>query len=177
MIAYLYCTKAKPWLCINSGTFFGSNNPYELAGAREKLSVHLNGTVCFECDIEKVEKIRHDYSPLGDDLFFTKSVSIPVDFERQTCLNTEQLNSYQPRYALYLENVKKIEPIPIPSDIVKEEFCHPKKAPQNMCYVTMNGERCVLISIQPQHLANIANGLKDIEVRKSILNEIKEMEK
>lgn len=150
MKAYLYCTKAKPYLKPNG------------AIGTVSTKYNLNGFVCFECEINKVEEIRHDYSPLGDDLFFTKSVSIPVDFERQTCLNTEQLNSYLPRYALYLENVKKIgKPFTVST------------APQNMCYMTMNGDRCVLISIQSKHLANIANGLKDIEVRKSILNELK----
>lgn len=151
MKAYLYCTKAKPYLQPN-GAIGTVSTKYK-----------LNGFVCFECEINKVEEIRRDYSPLGwDDLFFTKSVSIPVFFERKTCLNTEQLNSYQPRYALYLENVKKIDkPFTVST------------APQNMCYMTMNGERCVLISVQPQHLRNIANGLKDIEVRKSILNELK----
>ena len=150
MKAYLYCTKAKPYLQPNGAIGIVSTK------------YNLNGFVCFECEINKVEEIRHDYSPLGDDLFFTKSVSIPVDFERQTCLNTEQLNSYLPRYALYLENVKKIDnPFTVST------------APQNMRYMTMNGELCVLISIQPQHLANIANGLKDIEARKSILNELK----
>jgi hypothetical protein len=84
-------------------------------------------------------------------------------------ITEEQTKGYYPRYALYLENVKKIKTIPIPSDVVNR----PKKAPQNMRYMTMNGELCVLISIQPQHLANIANGLKDIEARKSILNELK----
>lgn len=152
MKAYLYCTKAKPFLQPN-GTIGTISTKY-----------NLNGLVCFECEINKVEEIRHDYSPLGDDLFFTKSVSIPVDFERQTCLNTEQLNSYHPRYALHLVNVKKIDkPFTV------------NTAPQNMSYMNMNGERCVLISIRSQHLANIANGLKDIEVRKSILNELKEL--
>jgi len=150
MKAYLYCTKAKPYLQPNGAIGIVSTK------------YNLNGFVCFECEINKVEEIRHNYSPLGDDLFFTKSVGIPVDFERKTCLNTEQLNSYQPRYALYLENVKKIDkPFPIST------------APQNM----MNYKHCncILISIQPQHLANIANGLKSIEVRKSILNELKEL--
>jgi hypothetical protein len=166
MKAYLYCTKAKPYLIDDMDVFPEQRKEehYTLEDDKHYDGIGLNGFVFFECEINKVEEIRHDYSPLGDDLFFTKSVSIPVDFERQTCLNTEQLNSYQPRYALYLENVKKIDkPFPI------------SQAPQNMCYMTMNGERCVLISIQPQHLANIANGLKDIEVRKSILNELKEI--
>ena len=56
MKAYLYCTKAKPYLQPNGaiGTVITKYN--------------LNGFVCFECEINKVEEIRHDYSPLGDDL-------------------------------------------------------------------------------------------------------------
>jgi len=53
------------------------------------------------------------------------------------------------------------------------------KAPQNMCYALFNKNGnwfdCVLISIQSKHLCNIANGIKDIEVRKSILNGLKEL--
>lgn len=115
--AYLYCTNAKPWLCINSGTFFGSNNPYELAGAREKLSVHLNGTVCFECEIEKAEKIVIAPFPFanGDYQYGTKTLT-PDALEARSCLSVKELNDYDPR-----------------------------------------------------HLCNIANGLKDIEVRKQRL--------
>ena len=53
MKAYLYCTKAKPYLQPN--------------GAIGTISTkyNLNGFVCFECEINKVEEIRHDYSPLG----------------------------------------------------------------------------------------------------------------
>lgn len=65
-------------------------------------------------------------------------------------------------------------------------------APQNMCYAdeiivyptyvetNFTGyeeyyEHCVLISFKPQELCKILNGYKTIEVRKSILNALKEM--
>lgn len=51
-----------------------------------------------------------------------------------------------------------------------------KKAPQNMCYVyDKNGVRYILISIRPEHLVNICNGKKNIEVRRQILNALKEL--
>lgn len=51
-----------------------------------------------------------------------------------------------------------------------------KKAPQNMmkCF-DKEGNEYILLSIQPQHLLNILNGKKVIEVRKQILNCIKEL--
>ena len=195
--ALLHCTMAEPYLTkvVESGRYstVGKKDMRTLGYTTEnELSeASLNGTVCFSCDIEKVEKIRHDYSPLGDDLFFTKSVSIPVDFERQTCLNTEQLNSYQPRYALYIENVKEIKPFKIPSlELMKDNVSTSRipakslsRAPQNMCWAwawndeERKWERVLVLSLRPKNLCNIANGLKDIETRRQVVNEIKEMEK
>ena len=194
--AYLYCTKAKPYLTkvVELGKYYCvSKKDMKAIGyttENELSEASLNGTVCFECDIGKVEKIRHDYSPLGDDLFFTKSVSIPVDFERQTCLNTEQLNSYKPRYALYIENVKAIAPMPITAlarrdptglNIAEGIASGMFRAPQNMGYAWLYEDgkwvRYLLLSIRPENVCNIANGLKDIETRRQVVNEIKEMEK
>ena len=187
--ALLYCTEAKPSLYKN---YLSGKGEFVLAAKRNVLprAKVLNGTVCFSCDIGKVEKIRHDYSPLGDDLFFTKSVSIPVDFERQTCLNTEQLNSYKPRYALYIENVKAIAPMPITAlarrdptglNIAEGIASGMFRAPQNMGYAWLYEDgkwvRYLLLSIRPENICNIANGLKDIETRRQVVNEIKEMEK
>ena len=52
-----------------------------------------------------------------------------------------------------------------------------KKAPQNMCYLYDKDGKiiAVVISIQAPHACNIMNGLKTIEVRKSILNVLKEL--
>ena len=50
------------------------------------------------------------------------------------------------------------------------------KAPQNMCNVYDNqGNHYILISIRPEHLCKILNGEKTIEVRKKVLNSLKEM--
>ena len=146
MKAYLYCTKAKPYLKPNG------------AIGTVSTKYNLNGFVCFECEINKVEEIRHG---LLTDCFTTNTLG-QCSLLNRACLTEKRIKDYYPRYALYLENVKKIDkPFTVST------------APQNMCHITMNGDLCVLISIQPQHLANIANGLKDIEVRKSILNELK----
>ena len=146
MKAYLYCTKAKPYLKPN--------------GAIGTISTkyNLNGFVCFECEINKVEEIRYG---LLTDCFTTNTLG-QCSLLNRACLTEKRIKDYYPRYALYLKNVKKIDnPFTV------------SQAPQNM----MNYKHCncVLISVQPQHLANIANGLKDIEVRKSILNELKEI--
>ncbi len=51
-----------------------------------------------------------------------------------------------------------------------------KKAPQNMMYCyDKEGNLYVLISIRPEWLCKILNGEKTIEVRKSILNSLKEL--
>jgi len=42
---------------------------------------------------------------------------------------------------------------------------------------TNEWERVLILSIQSKNLVNIANGLKDIETRRQVVNEIKEMEK
>jgi hypothetical protein len=48
-----------------------------------------------------------------------------------------------------------------------------KKAPQNMCYAfDKDGNKYVVISVHPEWLAMILNGLKTIEVRKKVLKEM-----
>jgi len=50
-----------------------------------------------------------------------------------------------------------------------------KKAPQNMMYVyDKDGVKYVLISVHPEWLAMILNGLKDVELRRKVLKEMKE---
>mgnify|MGYP003512253136 FL=1 len=41
----------------------------------------------------------------------------------------------------------------------------------------MEWERVLVLSLRPKNLCNIANGLKDIETRRKVVKEIKEMEK
>lgn len=53
-----------------------------------------------------------------------------------------------------------------------KELC---KAPQNMCYVWFKGQKYILLPIKPQYLVHILNGEKTIEVRRKILNSLKEL--
>lgn len=82
-------------------------------------------------------------------------------------------------YALYLSNVKVLNnPLQFEKDFIYKDYKSNAlitKAPQNMCNVYDRfGNHYVLISIQPQHLCKILNGEKTIEIRKSILNLLKE---
>lgn len=49
------------------------------------------------------------------------------------------------------------------------------KAPQNMCIVEFKNVEYILISIKPEWVCKILNGEKTIEVRKSIVNKLKEL--
>jgi len=55
------------------------------------------------------------------------------------------------------------------------------KASQNMRWAwrwnDKGWERVLVLSLRPKNLCNIANGLKDIETRRQVVNEIKETEK
>lgn len=98
-------------------------------------------------------------------------------------------------YALHLSNVKvfdepkelydydiKLTPQKLVNPISKDSivisninYCC-TKAPQNMCNVYDRfGNRYILISIKPEWLCKILNGEKTIEVRKKILNSLKEV--
>ncbi len=47
------------------------------------------------------------------------------------------------------------------------------RAPQNMCYVyNKDGKKYVLISVRPEWLCLILNGLKDVELRRKVLKEM-----
>ena len=105
---------------------------------------------------------------------------------KDSCLTFDELGKYVcPKgginnfYALHLKNVKVLDkPLSFKKDCIYKKTNGNEihtKAPQNMCNVYDRfGNHYVLISIQPQHLVNILNGKKTIEIRKSILNLLKE---
>lgn len=105
---------------------------------------------------------------------------------KKSCLTFDELGSYVcPKggvnnfYALYLSNVKVLNnPLQFEKNFIYKDYKTNgliTKAPQNMCYCYDRfGNKYVVISIQPQHLCKILNGEKTIEVRKSILNSLKE---
>ena len=150
----------------------------------------LNGTVCFECDIEKVEEIENTLLHMAPTFMHETKTLCDSELLRRACLTPEEADEYMPKHALYLENVKEIEPMPITNlhkdgrdinDIRLYSIKYLTRAPQNMCWAwRLKGgkwERVLVLSLRPRHLCNIANGLKDIETRRQVVNEIKEMEK
>lgn len=186
----LYCTKAKPYLVYD----YYDNSCGKCITADKIESYHLNGKIVAECNCQKVEEI---FLQGGEEnlTFGTKSL---FSIERKSCLDFEQLESYFGYnndiwgYAIHLSNVKVFDEPRELSDydvkekglihccsynyIIKNMFSSCTKAPQNMCNVyDKQGNHYILISIQPQHLCKILNGEKTIEVRKKILNSLKEM--
>lgn len=176
MKALLYCTKAKPRLIKGKHEFYTTDvrkdfiTPFQFENT-------LNGYIVAECDIDKVEEIK---------LFFCENVE---EFEKQSCLTMKQVVEYtgdfNKGYALHLSNVKAFDELKDMNSFYANH-CIDKygitscdmlmKAPQNMMNVcNSQGNRYVLISIQPQWLCKILNGEKTIEVRKQILNCLKEM--
>ena len=191
MKALLYCTKAKPRLIKGKHEFYTTDvrkdfiTPFQFENT-------LNGFIVAECDIDKVEEIKP---------FFCENVE---KFEKQTCLTMKQIYKYleiginellfnlptrtKPYgYALHLSNVKAFDkPLEL-SQVEHRGNVEIEKAPQNMryCYKRKQWnyeylaydteELSVLISIKPEWLCKILNGEKTIEVRKQILNCLKEM--
>lgn len=116
----------------------------------------------------------------------SQELFVDLPLFKDSCLTFNELGKYVcPKggfnnfYALHLSNVKVLNnPLKFEKDFIYKDYKSNgliTKAPQNMCNVYDRfGNHYILISIQPQHLAKILNGEKTIEVRKKILNSLKE---
>ena len=101
---------------------------------------------------------------------------------QKMCLSPQELLDYlklgNKGFAIYLSNLNIYdEPKELP-EFYKESLLKERilKAPQNMCKAyDKNGNKYILVSIKPEWLCKILNGEKTIEVRKQIVNELKEM--
>lgn len=186
----LYCTKAKPLLWKSRET--GKIRNIFYIGTKEWFKDELlNGKIVAECDCDVEEIFRNE-----DCECYTKSLSGQA-FCHFSLLNEEQLNKYfgfvseitKVGYALHLSNLKIFDTPKELNDyclheIVDHVFFNEKeikKAPQNMCRVydkkltrTEKGDGYVLISIKPEWICKILNGEKTIEVRREVLNCMKE---
>lgn len=194
MKALLYCTKAKPYLVKDYdlyGEFIKYKTTEDLTNFQSLngLSKKVNGLIVAECDIDKVDIIRveNQYATWEETYCFLEN-NPNFDLYKASCLDEIQISNYLDKgkgYALRLSNVKVFDKL---KDINSfyANHCIDKygitscdilmKAPQNMMNVcNSQGNRYVLISIQPQWLCKILNGEKTIEVRKQILNCLKEM--
>lgn len=176
----LYCTKKKP----NLNKLYGKNWFY-FGEKLTDLDVKLNGKIVAQCDCEKIDNITYN----GWWNCYANSEEINYDTffdEINTCLTQEQISKYLKNgvgYALHLSNLEVFD---VPKEL--SDF-GVRKAPQNMCYkrypVPFDNElggweidkETIIISIKPEHLANILNGKKTIEVRKKILKNMEELMK
>lgn len=188
MKTLLHCTNGKPWLV------YKHSGLYETIKSSNVPLGNLNGTVCFACDIDEVEELDMRRCDMRN-----------YWYPKRACVSVEAMEKYakvkevgtgivylKNLYALYLTNVKAIKPMPIfklmtdtnkLDEIEKTHMIAPslKRAPQNMCYAwwfnpeTRKQERVLVISVHPQNLCNIANGVKDIETRRVIVNGLKEL--
>ena len=175
----LYSTKAKPYLydklVIKSEKRFSVSDNI-------LCDYYLNGKIVAECDCEKVEKWFQN----GRWECYAKNTDIDIqdindeDFDK-SCLNFERLNEYlkyENGYALHLSNLKIFDETKELEEFCKDSLLKERilKAPQNMCKVyDKNGNKYILVSIRPEWLCKILNGEKTIEIRKQIVNELKEM--
>lgn len=162
----LYCTKKKP----NLNKLYGKNLFY-FGEKLIDLDVRLNGKIVAQCDCKKIERIFLNFVPKDlEELNKLQSIIYMTNNKElleKSCLSVNQIDDYlngKIGYALHISNLEEF-------DFQKRLIDFGvKKAPQNMMKVFDDKENeYVLISIRPEHLANILNGKKTIEVRKKIL--------
>ncbi len=172
----LYCTKAKPYLVFNNG--IKGLCDYSLLYSADGLDI-LNGKIVAEAECDLVEK--EEYSYACDDY-----ATFDDDRLEATCLSRNQLNEYGKYKSLYLIYLKNVKPFEKPR---KLNYYGLDKAPQNMCFKrfpvpyknSLGGWEIskdeIIISIRPEWLCKILNREKTIEIRKSILNLLRELVK
>ena len=197
----IYCSKAKPYLTKDydlCGDFVGFKttndltNPQSLNGLLETL----NGKIVASFDCEKVEEIVYN----GWWNCYADNDSIEGNYfdNDLACLNEEELKNYlgdKKGYAIHISNLQVFdEPKELSDYLVfdgdytdTDNWKTNQYAPQNMKNVyefcSSNDvispkrtlKKCVLISIKPEWVAKILNGEKTIEVRKQVVNKLKEL--
>lgn len=209
---------AKPSLYKNPtwqlGEWYRRHDPEFLTGDKKNLTniKILNGTVCFECEIEEAFNIYVRYSK--EDICKSGFVTVCHDekqFYEHSKFSFEESHKYFQRFpidkkenvgfAYHFENVKPIDPMPI-TELYKDEACKKPltRAPQSYCFayemmvgderfddwrkkvslkdywreakrLGVSSRKVLVFSIRSPWLCKIANGEKDLEVRKTrILN-------
>lgn len=178
----IYCTKAK------------GKNYYlrKLPNGRYCLSrdkgESLNGKIVAEFDGE-VSTITMFFSHWVHAVGYYTERKEPYrffsygDLLKASCLNDNEIYNYldcKDGYAIHIKNLNVFDKPKELSDFYKSTneitFEPPLpliKAPQNMCYAyDKYGNKYFVISVHPEWLCLILNGLKDVELRKKVLKEM-----
>ena len=161
----LYCTKGKElWGDGTGETWNGiaEDEDLDLVFELNPTLTRLNGKIVAQCNCEKVDLICPDFNYLDASCKDGKGFIL-----YKACLTRKDLVDYGKGKYLYALHLSNLEVFDNPKEL---RYYGVKKAPQNMMKVFDDkGNEYVLISIRPEHLANILNGKKTIEVRKRIL--------
>lgn len=175
----LYCTKVK-----GKNYYLRKlpNGRYCLS--RDKGEVEsLNGKIVAVHDYELEEvryMIQYKY-PLEKawHVYLTPNLE-PGELKERSCLTSSMLDKYKPCYAIHIKNLNVFDKPKELNAFYKStnEFTFEPplpliKAPQNMCYAyDKYGNKYVVISVHPEWLCLILNGLKDVELRRKVLKEM-----
>lgn len=173
----IYCTKDK-----NNQLYRYYGNKYDVLKSKQHTmpqpDFYLNGKIVAQFDCEKVEEIFYNgwwecYANDKDD------INCNIFDNEPTCLTTKQIKKYLGDKKGYEIHISNLEVFDRPYDLYEWFNKDEKpltKAPQNMCYCYhWLGDEYILISIKPEWVEKILNGCKTIEVRKSIVNKLKEL--
>ena len=175
----LYCTKGKPYLhkaglerwCWNEGAYelfncigefftFDKLHRYKDGNNDVQISQQLNGKIVAQCDCNRI-----------DGVCCSLSLENFGEFLWEYCLFAWQLYDYLDGKLGYNIHLSNVEVFDVPKELIDFGV---KKAPQNMMKVFDDkGNEYILISVRPEHLKNILNGKKIIEVRKRILKSMR----
>lgn len=193
----LYCTKAKPYLLQNPDWIVRmgkdkyiicKDNQFLLILLHYLDNITLNGKIVAECDFE-VEEIKYQ-----DIENYNYDEILPLDkILEKSCLTKIDLEDYLNGNNGYAIHIKNLHIFDEPKELSDYYSIHNiggmlltdklKKAPQNMQRVSIqeweygamsSNDIAILISIRPEWLCKILNGEKTIEIRKKVLNEMKD---
>lgn len=182
--ALLYCCKVKPylkryWFNGDDGCGYNYETSFCINEGWEE-EINLNGTIVAECEIE-VEEIYLAFKGMTIEEYVTSHFR-QKELLEHSCLTFDELDNYlqgKNGYALHISNLKVFDkPLTFEKNYIYKDIFENKilnKAPQNMCNVYDRfGNHYVLISIRPQWLCKELNREKDIEIRRQVLNYMKE---
>lgn len=170
----LYCTKGKElWGDGTGQTWNGiaEDEDLDLVFELNPTLTRLNGKIVAQCDCEKIERIFINFVPKDlEELNKLQSIIYMTNNKElleKSCLSVDQIDDYLDGKLGYNIHLSNVEVFDVPKEL--SDF-GVKTAPQNMrkCFDD-KGNEYILISIRPEHLKNILNGKKTIEVRKKIL--------
>lgn len=185
----IYCTKSKDyhldceivngkkkWFCWNK-----KSHHYPFKYVKEELGKDyketFNGHIVAQFDCENIIEFDTNGKRLG------YAINLKPIIEK-SCLSLEEMKKYigdKKGYAIHISNLDIFdEPLDLEKGgIYKDNGYRTKmltKAPQNMQYVNdIFGRECVLISIKPEWVEKILNGEKTIEVRRVVVNQLKNL--